>query len=176
MSATGGGYEVSLNGQFRPRKSPGGICTPSRPLRGSMFTHEFWINQAIHYSTQSKDPSTKVGCVIVRADGTLASAGVNGFPRGIADTPERLNDRPVKYGLTIHAELNALHFATENLTGARLYATFAPCESCALHIIQRGISEVYYPETHDNSRWLDSQERALALFAEAGVKTFPVRI
>jgi dCMP deaminase len=141
-----------------------------------MFDHVFWINQAIHYSSQSKDPSTKVGCVIVRGNGTLASAGVNGFPRGIEDTPERLNDRPTKYALTIHAELNALHFATEDLTGARLYATFAPCSACALHIIQRGISEVYYPASHDNSRWLDSQEEALRLFAEAGVKTFAVTI
>lgn len=141
-----------------------------------MFDHVFWINQAIHYSSQSKDPSTKVGCVIVRDDGTLASAGVNGFPKGIKDTPERLDDRPTKYRLTIHAELNALHFAKEDLSGARLYATFAPCEHCALHIIQRGVSEVYYPASHDNSRWLESQERALSLFAEAGVKTFAVTI
>jgi deoxycytidylate deaminase len=35
----------------------------------------------------SKDPSTKVGAVIVRPDLTVASIGYNGFPRGMSDDP-----------------------------------------------------------------------------------------
>lgn len=133
------------------------------------WSHEFWLGQARNYATQSKDPSTRVGCVIVRPDRSLAAAGVNGFPSGIADTPERLNNRAVKRSLTIHAELNALHRSLEDLRGASLYATFCPCEICALHIIQRGIKFVYYPASFDNDRWLDSQAEALARFKEAGV-------
>jgi dCMP deaminase len=140
------------------------------------WSHEFWLGQAAHYATQSKDPSTKVGCVIVRANGTLVSAGVNGFPRGIADSSLRLEDRPTKYRLTIHAEMNALHFAHEDLTGATLYATFCPCEDCAKHVIQRGIAKIYYPADHDNLRWLDDQKNALDLFAEAKVDVSAIRM
>lgn len=129
----------------------------------------FWLQQAELYATRSKDPSTKVGCIIVRPNGTLASAGRNGFPRKIADLPERLVDRETKHRLTIHAEMNALHFATESLEGATLYSTFAPCEHCAIHIIQRGIARVVFPRNHENSSWLESQNRSLALFEEARV-------
>lgn len=131
---------------------------------------KFWLEQAMHYASRSKDPSTKVGCVIVRPNGTLASAGRNGFPKGFSDTPARLETKEVKYGLTIHAEMNALHFAHEDLTGATAYATFAPCGACAIHMIQRGISRVVYPFEEDNVRWMESQKRALAYFAEGGVE------
>lgn len=134
----------------------------------------FWLEQALHYATRSKDPSTKVGCIIVRPDGTLASSGRNGFPRRIADLPERLNDRPVKQRLTIHAEMNALHFAREDVTGATLYSTFAPCENCAIHIIQRGIARVVFPAVHVNKDWQESQDRSLALFEEAGITVHSV--
>lgn len=130
---------------------------------------QFWLEQAIHYASKSKDPSTKVGAVIVRPNGTLASAGRNGFPRGIADLSARLEDREIKNRLTIHAEMNALHFANEDLRGSTLYSTFAPCEHCAIHIIQCGIARVVYPDTHVNERWLESQNRSLGLFHEAGV-------
>lgn len=137
---------------------------------------QFWLEQAMHYASKSKDPSTKVGCVIVRPDGTSASMGRNGFPRKIADLPERLNNREVKHRLTIHAEMNALHFATESVVGATLYSTFAPCEHCAIHIIQRGISRVVFPDAHVNESWLESQNRSLALFEEAGVVVTPFQM
>jgi dCMP deaminase len=51
--------------------------------------------------------------VIVRPDRTVSATGFNGFPRGIADTPERLNHRETKYALVAHAELNAILTARE---------------------------------------------------------------
>ncbi len=45
----------------------------------------------------SKDPNTKVGAIAVGEKGQILSQGYNGFPRGILDKPERLNDREVKY-------------------------------------------------------------------------------
>lgn len=131
---------------------------------------QFWLEQAFHYASRSKDPSTKVGCLIVRTDGTLASAGRNGFPRKIADLPERLNDRELKYRFTIHAEMNALHFAREDITGATAYCTFAPCEKCAPHLIQRGVARVVFPEAPPVERWAESQAFSLSLFEEAGVE------
>ena len=52
-----------------------------------------FIDLAKHISKWSKDPSTKVGCIIVGEDREIRSTGFNGFPRGIDDTSERLEDR-----------------------------------------------------------------------------------
>lgn len=130
----------------------------------------FWMAQAVHYATKSKDPSTKVGCVIVRPNGTMASAGRNGFPRGIADLPERLNDRDTKIELTLHAEINALHFALEDVTGATAYCTFAPCINCSLSLIQRGIARVVYPPFKLEDRWGKSQAKSCSILSEAKVE------
>ena len=57
------------------------------------------IELARHISGWSKDPSTKGGCVIIGEDREIRSTGFNGFPRGIADNLERLEDREQKYPL-----------------------------------------------------------------------------
>lgn len=132
----------------------------------------FWLGMAAKYAAEgSKDPSTKVGCVIVRPDRTPCSWGTNGFPQGIADTPERLNDRPTKYDLTIHAELNALLFASERVAGYTIYTTFAPCIRCAATIVQAKLARCVF-RTSDNPRWKDEQARAVALFIEAGIEVY----
>ena len=59
-----------------------------------------FLSLAREVSTWSKDPSTQVGAVLVRPDRTVAGIGFNGFPRGIYDDPELLNDRPEKYKRT----------------------------------------------------------------------------
>ena len=125
---------------------------------------------ARYISSYSKDPSTKVGAVIVEPNGKdIVSRGYNGFPKGIADTDERLNNRNFKYDCIIHGEINAMHRARSDLTGCALYTwPFQPCSPCANHIIQRGIKYVYAPYS-DEERWLDSFIRAAEKFKEAGV-------
>ena len=44
-----------------------------------------FLELAFHIAGWSKDPSTKVGCVIVGEDREIRSTGFNGFPRGIDD-------------------------------------------------------------------------------------------
>ena len=56
---------------------------------------------ALYHAKLSKDPSTQVGSVIIGPDREILSAGFNGFPRGIADTAERLNDRDTKLKLAV---------------------------------------------------------------------------
>jgi len=56
----------------------------------------------------SKDPNTQVGALIVGPDNEVRSTGYNGFPRGIADTDERLQDRDLKLKLIVHGEMNAI--------------------------------------------------------------------
>ncbi|MEY9138462.1 dCMP deaminase [Bradyrhizobium diazoefficiens] len=136
-------------------------------------TQDWWdrhfVRCAKEYAEASKDPSTKVGAVIVRPDRTTAAWGYNGFPRGIADTPERLNDRPTKYELVVHAEANAILTAREPLHGYTIYTTFFSCAGCAKLIIQAGIKRIVSP-TYDVERWAESMKLAHALYDEAGVR------
>ena len=71
-----------------------------------------YIHLAKEISTWSKDPSTKVGAVVIGNNGEVLSQGYNGFPRGIKDTPQRLKDREKKYNLVVHAEMNAIYNAS----------------------------------------------------------------
>ena len=43
-------------------------------------------------STKSKDPSTKVGAVIVGPGNEILSTGFNGFPRGVDEIEDHLQD------------------------------------------------------------------------------------
>ena len=66
-----------------------------------------FIEMAVLVSSWSKDPSTKVGCVVADSDHAQLSEGFNGFPRGIADD-DRLHQRETKYRLIVHAEANTM--------------------------------------------------------------------
>ena len=125
---------------------------------------------AEHIATWSKDPSTKVGAVIVDADRRIISTGYNGFPRDVEDLDQRLNNRDVKYEMIVHGEINAIVFANQNLQGTTLYTwPFMPCSRCAGIVIQSGIRTVVAPY-NDNPRWQASFELTEQMFREAGVR------
>jgi len=129
-----------------------------------------FLEMAQLVSSWSKDPSTKVGSVVVRHDKTVASVGFNGFPRGVADTEARLCDRNEKLDLIVHAEINALSVAHESLSGCTLYCVpLPPCVRCATSIIQHGISRVVAPATKYGDRWHESAMKAKAIMEEAGL-------
>lgn len=119
----------------------------------------------------SKDPSTQVGAVIVRPDRTVAALGYNGFPRGVLDHSERYDDRPTKYEMVVHAELNAILNSRESLEGSTLYVTpLPPCSQCAAAIIQRGIGRVVTQAKKDlPSNWAEKWAVSKTMFAEARV-------
>ena len=122
---------------------------------------------------KSKDPSTKVGAVVVDVNNKVAGMGYNGFPAGVDDAPERLNDRPTKYQFVVHAEANALITAGNRSQGGTLYSTMACCCDCSKLIIQSGIARVVAP-LPDADRWDDSHKAAETMFKEAGVAVYYV--
>ena len=132
-----------------------------------------FLGLAAHIAAWSKDPSTQVGCVIVGPDREVRSTGFNGLPRGIADTPERLEDRERKYPLICHAEENAIMHAARigmSLKGCTVYVTWPPCTRCARSLIQAGVSEAGYPASADvPKRWTDDFALASEMLSEAGV-------
>ena len=131
-----------------------------------------FLDLAEHVSKWSKDPSTKVGAVIVDSQRRIVSTGYNGFPVGVMDSYDRLTDRDTKYEMIIHAEANAILFAHQRMNGMTLYTTpFQPCSRCASLIIQSGISRVISYEIEESkNRWTDSFKLAKELFDEAGVE------
>lgn len=131
-----------------------------------------YLDLAMHVAGWSKDPSTKTGCVIVRPDRTVAAMGYNGFPRGVEDRAERLNDRPTKYGMVVHAEANAILSAHHSVAGCTAYVwPWPPCSNCAALVIQAGIVRVVapHPTAAQRERWGDSFALMQTMFTEAGV-------
>ncbi len=106
---------------------------------------EYYLQICTVVAVRSKDPNTKVGCVIVGPAHEIRSTGYNSFPRGIRDdVPERL-ERPTKYLWMEHAERNAICNAARAGTateGCTLYTEIMPCMDCARAIVQAGIVEV----------------------------------
>ena len=130
----------------------------------------FFIRLAMLVSQKSKDPSTKVGCIIVGNDNAILSTGFNGFPRGVKEetsytdiydesglvmgqASSKLLDRwnrPEKYSWVEHAERNAIYNAARHgicTLGTRAYLNFEPhpCADCTRALIQAGIVEIIGP-------------------------------
>lgn len=133
-----------------------------------------FIDLAKFVSDWSKDPSTKVGAVLVRPDRTVAAIGFNGFARGVVDHHERYADRPTKYEMVVHAELNAILSAHENVDGYTLYVTpLPPCSQCAAAIIQQGIKRVVIVMKKDlPANWAEKWKISSTMFNEAGVAVY----
>ena len=128
-----------------------------------------FLDMAKLVSTWSKDPSTKVGAVIVDPSNRLISVGYNGFPKGVTDN-ERLLDRDKKYDIIVHAEVNAILFSNKTLDGCTMYTSpFQPCPRCAGLIIQSGIRRVV-SIVNSNPRWVEDFSTAKQLLLEAKIR------
>lgn len=123
----------------------------------------------------SSDPSTKIGAVAFSVRNRILATGWNGFPRGIEETEDRLNNRELKYKHVVHAEMNVIYNATSegvSLQDSTLYIYGLPCCSeCAKGVIQVGIKKVicFIPRSVD-PKWKTSGEEARAMLDEAGVE------
>ena len=136
------------------------------------------IEMAHHVATLSKDPSTKVGAVLFDEKRRIVSAGYNGFARGVADTDDRLSNRDVKYRLVLHAEKNAILFATGPTHGCTMVVTHPCCAQCAALIIQAGVAHVMWPKpaAEFEERWRQDLVLTREQFTEAGVSIFEVDV
>lgn len=132
-----------------------------------------YLELARHISSWSRDPSTRVGAVIVRNNKVVAT-GYNGFARDVDDDPERYLNRELKYKLIVHAEINAILQAGNDCEYAHIYVS-APfcCSDCVKTIIQSGITRiVVYDNTNPEllERWKDSIQISQLMMDEAGIE------
>lgn len=124
---------------------------------------------AQEFASWSKDPSTKVGAVIVDHDHRLLGAGYNGFARGVDDREDRYLDKPTKYKLIVHAEANAILNAVSSIRGMTIYTTKFPCSECTKLIIQAGICRIITPPPGDGEPWASDAQFSKLMIKEAGV-------
>jgi len=143
-----------------------------------------FLELAKHISGWSKDPSTKVGSVLVQERNLVVGIGYNGFPRGVRDEEHRYESRELKYQFVVHAEVNAILMAGKEAQASTLYtwpAIIFPniCNECAKFAIQAGVHNIisYEPDPNDPraARWNQSGSYALAMLNEAGVGVFTIK-
>lgn len=125
-------------------------------------------------ATRSSCLRRSVGAVLVK-DKRILATGYNGAPAGMAHCEEAgcLRDRlhipsGERHELCrgLHAEQNAIIQAARQGTEIKdstLYCTTAPCSLCAKMLINAGVTRIVYEGSYPD-------ERAMAFFAEAGVK------
>ena len=122
---------------------------PCERRQGYELWHRYYLDIATAVAQKSKDPRTKVGCVIVNPDNHIVATGYNGTPPGY---PESLSlwDSKEKHDYVVHAEMNALLNSTQYTKNCILYTTLSPCKECAKLICAAGISQVYYLEERED--------------------------
>ena len=108
-------------------------------------------------------------------DKRILATGYNGAPAGMAHCEEAgcLRDQlhipsGERHELCrgLHAEQNAIIQAARQgaeIKDSTLYCTTAPCSLCAKMLINAGVTRIVYEGSYPD-------ERAMAFFAEAGVK------
>lgn len=123
-----------------------------------------FIGLAKEVSSWSKDPRTKVGAVIAAPNHSVISLGFNGFPAGMPDDKELYEDRTEKLSRIVHAEVNAIIYATKPIPeGSSLYVfPFIPCDRCVVQMLQAGIKRFVSPECREPAileKWGEAFER-----------------
>jgi dCMP deaminase len=114
---------------------------------------EYFLELACAVSRKSKDPTCRVGAVLVSADNIVLTTGFNGLARGIYDNKTILETQDEKLDWICHAEVNAIYNAARigaSLRGCTIYVTKFPCFACSNAIVQAGIKRIY---THDDKDW-----------------------
>ncbi len=132
-----------------------------------------FLELAEFVSRWSKDPNARVGAVITAQRRGAIALGYNGFPSGIEDRAELLQDKVIKLDMVVHAEQNALLIAGPRADAATMFVVGKPvCSRCAGLIIQAGITRVVAPDpatTPEGSSWRATGLLAATMLREAGI-------
>jgi dCMP deaminase len=135
---------------------------------------------AILVSLRSKDPSSKVGAVLVK-DRKIIGTGYNGFPSGCDESKlpwardvAQLGWLNTKYPYVIHAEANALLNTVADSRACQMYVTMHPCNECAKLLIQGGVTQVMYlSDKHRENEAFVAARKLLEISGVAVVKMNP---
>ena len=119
---------------------------------------EYFMKIAETVALKSKDPSSKMGCVIVDKNKRVVSLGYNGLIQGADESRLTLSERPMKYYFATHSEMNAVLFAHQDLASCTIYNRVATCDNCLKYCLQAGITRFVYEELRVRSHSTDPKK------------------
>jgi dCMP deaminase len=140
----------------------------------------YFMRIAHEVSTRATCPRRSVGALVVR-DRRILATGYNGAPKGLPHCPPGGPDNDWPAGCmraghcirTLHAEQNALLQAAlfgVPTSGATMYVTCQPCNTCAKMIINAGIERVIYegdyPDEFSKEIFRDAKLEVLRLVGD----------
>lgn len=126
------------------------IKSDRHKLKDSVF-----MNMALENARLGTCNRLKVGCILLREDGSLASGGYNGSLSGMRHCEPETCNCDSRCLHTAHAEENALFFSSGNVYKA--YVTHEPCLVCTRMLVRRGVREVIYNKPYSS---ISDQERS----------------
>lgn len=121
-----------------------------RPDKDSYF-----LEMAYLVATRSTCRRRHVGCVLVDRDGIVLATGYNGVPSGIThcldspcDAADARSGQRLDECWAIHAEQNAVLFASSPRDIDTCYTTVAPCTSCVKLLMNTGCRRVVFDDDY----------------------------
>ncbi len=121
------------------------------------MNEEYFMGIAWAVASGSQCKRAQVGAVIVDEQRRIVSTGFNGQPRGVDNNCEDCEGNTLP--TVIHAEMNAILFASRPLTGCTMYVTHSPCSRCSAFIMQTGLKEVVYDIPYKQNSILTNARR-----------------
>lgn len=118
--------------------------------------NEYALRLAEVAALRSQDPRTRVGCVLLRHDHTIASVGYNGAPSGVEID---WNNREEKHKRVIHSEINALRMIKPNECYLAAI-THSPCNDCLKSLAAYGIKTIVYRTSYKGRDGFDPHQIA----------------
>jgi dCMP deaminase len=103
---------------------------------------DVFLRMALELSRLGTCCRLKVGCVLLRPDGGVASGGYNGALPGMPHCTPATCGPGMRCLHTSHAEENALGFCDGPVHTA--YVTDEPCLTCTRALVRRGIRRVVF--------------------------------
>lgn len=139
----------------------------------------YFMSVALLSSFRSKDNKTQNGACIIDPSKKIIGIGYNGLPSGCSDDDpiywkdeDDANVLETKHTYVVHAEKNAIYNCmAHNMTGASIYTTQYPCNTCAQAIIQVGIKEVIFLRRKEHKPHKLLNIAVNKMFLDAGVSS-----
>ena len=138
----------------------------TQTLRGELKDDVF-LRMAATLSRLGTCCRLKVGCILLRPDGGIASGGYNGALPGMPHCTPDTCGAGQRCLHTSHAEENALGFCDGPVATA--YVTDEPCLTCTRSLVRRGVRRVVFLRPYTSMGEQERLERG-AILAHFGIQ------
>lgn len=135
---------------------------PSHPRSArALLKDQVFMRMALELSRLGTCCRLKVGCLLLRPDGGIASGGFNGALPGMPHCTPETCGAGQRCLHTSHAEENALSFCAGEVAVA--YVTHEPCLVCTRHLVRRGVRRVVFVHPYASIAEQERTEREAIL-------------